>query len=69
MSSLPMKPTGNLDSARGEEIMDLLTALNRDEGITIIMVTHEPDMAEYADRLIRFVDGRVESDVRNPVRN
>ena len=63
------EPTGNLDSARGEEIMDLLTALNRDEGITIIMVTHEPDMAEYADRLIRFVDGRVESDVRNPVRN
>ena len=49
--------------------MDLLTALNRDEGITIIMVTHEPDMAEYADRLIRFVDGRVESDVQNPVRN
>tara|TARA_R110000751_G_scaffold146094_4_gene249700 strand:+ start:6419 stop:7159 length:741 start_codon:yes stop_codon:yes gene_type:complete len=63
------EPTGNLDSARGEEIMDLLTALNRDEGITIIMVTHEPDMAEYADRLIRFVDGRVESDVQNPVRN
>lgn len=63
------EPTGNLDSARGEEIMDLLTALKRDEGITIIMVTHEPDMAEYADRLIRFVDGRVESDVRNPVRN
>ncbi|HSE12863.1 MAG TPA: ATP-binding cassette domain-containing protein, partial [Rudaea sp.] len=59
------EPTGNLDSARSEEIMALLDALNRDRGITVLMVTHEPDMAEYARRIVRFVDGRVESDVRN----
>ena len=46
-------------------IRDRLGALNRDKGITILMVTHEPDMAAYAKRIIRFVDGRVESDVRN----
>jgi putative ABC transport system ATP-binding protein len=45
--------------------MELLTGLNREKGITILMVTHEPDMAEYAGRVIRFVDGVVESDVRN----
>jgi putative ABC transport system ATP-binding protein len=57
------EPTGNLDTATSEEIMHLLTALNRDAGITIAMVTHEPDMADYAGRIIRFVDGRIESDV------
>jgi putative ABC transport system ATP-binding protein len=45
--------------------MDLLTGLNRDRGITIVMVTHEPDMAAYAKRIVRFVDGRVDSDERN----
>ena len=59
------EPTGNLDTARSREIMDLLTALNRDRGITIVMVTHEPDMAAYAQRTVRFVDGRVDSDERN----
>jgi len=44
--------------------MELLGALNRDQGITVIMVTHEPDMAEYADRIIHFVDGLVERDSR-----
>ena len=44
--------------------MDLLTALNRDKGITVVMVTHEPDMAEYAHRIVRLVDGRIASDVR-----
>ncbi|MCB1500951.1 MAG: ABC transporter ATP-binding protein [Bauldia sp.] len=53
------EPTGNLDSAMSEEIMRLLSGLNRDEGITIAMVTHEPDMAVFADRTIRFVDGRI----------
>jgi putative ABC transport system ATP-binding protein len=53
------EPTGNLDTARGREIMDLLAALNRDQGITIVMVTHEPDMAAYAWRIVRFVDGLV----------
>jgi putative ABC transport system ATP-binding protein len=59
------EPTGNLDSVRSREIMELLRALNTDRGITIVMVTHEPDMASYARRIVRFVDGRVESDVRN----
>jgi len=56
------EPTGNLDSEKSRDIMDLLAALNRDEGMTIVMVTHEPDMAAYADRLIQFRDGRIESD-------
>ena len=59
------EPTGNLDTQRSREIMDLLAALNRDRGITILMVTHEPDMAAYARRIVRFVDGRVASDERN----
>jgi len=56
------EPTGNLDTQRGREIMDLIAALNRDRGITVLMVTHEPDMAAYARRIVHFVDGRVESD-------
>ena len=59
------EPTGNLDTARSHEIMDLLTELNRRDGITILMVTHEPDMAEYADRLIHFLDGKIETDARS----
>ena len=57
------EPTGNLDTARSREVMDLLVGLNRERGITVLMVTHEPDMAAYARRTVRFVDGRVESDV------
>ena len=56
------EPTGNLDSARSREVMDLLTAFNRDRGITIVMVTHEPDMANYAKRTIRFLDGFIAAD-------
>jgi len=59
------EPTGNLDSARGREIMELLTAFNRDQGITVVMVTHEPDMAAYARRTIRFFDGAVAADETN----
>jgi putative ABC transport system ATP-binding protein len=59
------EPTGNLDTARSHEIMDLLTGLNRDRGITIVMVTHEPDMAVYAKRIVRFLDGLVEKDEQN----
>ncbi|BAN35511.1 antimicrobial peptide ABC transporter ATPase [Sulfuricella denitrificans skB26] len=59
------EPTGNLDSKTSREIMELLTALNRDQGITILMVTHEPDMAQYAHRIVHFVDGQVDSDIRN----
>jgi len=54
------EPTGNLDSSRSREIMKLLTSLNRDLGLTIVMVTHEDRMAAYADRIIRFLDGRLE---------
>jgi putative ABC transport system ATP-binding protein len=56
------EPTGNLDTQRSREIMDLIAALNRERGITVLMVTHEPDMAAYARRVVHFVDGRVESD-------
>ena len=56
------EPTGNLDTRTSREIMELLAALNRDKGITVLMVTHEADMAAYARRIVRFVDGRVESD-------
>lgn len=56
------EPTGNLDSARSVEIMELLCRLNRERGISIGMVTHEPDMAEYARRTIVFRDGLVASD-------
>jgi ABC-type lipoprotein export system ATPase subunit len=56
------EPTGNLDTRTSREIMDLLTGLNRDQGITIIMVTHETDIAAYAQRIVRFLDGRVETD-------
>ncbi|PXW94535.1 putative ABC transport system ATP-binding protein [Sphaerotilus hippei] len=60
------EPTGNLDSARSNEIMELLWALNADHGITVLMVTHEPDMAAYARRVVHFRDGRIERDERNP---
>jgi putative ABC transport system ATP-binding protein len=58
------EPTGNLDTARSLEIMDLITSLNRERGITVIIVTHEMVMADFADRVISFVDGRVDSEVR-----
>ncbi len=56
------EPTGNLDTARSHEIMELLSVLNADRGLTVIMVTHEQDMAGYAQRVVRFLDGRIESD-------
>lgn len=59
------EPTGNLDTARSHEIMDLLTGLNRDQGVTVIMVTHEQEMAVYAKRVVRFLDGLVASDKPN----
>ncbi|MBX3641711.1 MAG: ABC transporter ATP-binding protein [Rubrivivax sp.] len=58
------EPTGNLDTRRSQEIMALLSALNRERGITVLMVTHEPDMAAYARRTVRFVDGRIAEDTR-----
>ena len=59
------EPTGNLDTQRSHEIMGLLLALNRDHGITVLMVTHEPDMAAYARRMVHFVDGAIAKDVVN----
>jgi putative ABC transport system ATP-binding protein len=59
------EPTGNLDTLRSHEIMGLLLALNRDHGITVLMVTHEPDMAAYARRMVKFVDGRIFDDQSN----
>ena len=56
------EPTGNLDSATSAEIMRLFQRLNRDQGITIVLVTHEVDIAEYAKRQIHFKDGLVVSD-------
>jgi len=60
------EPTGNLDTHRSQEIMDLLWELNVKRGITVLMVTHEPDMAAYAKRIVHCVDGMVASDEINP---
>jgi len=57
------EPTGNLDTKTSLEIMDLFTRLNGEEGITVIIVTHEPDIAEYCKRVVRFLDGKVVSDM------
>ena len=65
MILLADEPTGNLDTRTSQEIMDLITSFNRDRGITVLMVTHEPDIAAYARRVVRFVDGRVDSDARS----
>ncbi len=62
------EPTGNLDSASSQEIMALLQSFNRDLGITIVMVTHETDIAAYAQRTVRFLDGRIAKDSHNSER-
>ena len=59
------EPTGNLDTQRSEEIMELLWKLNHEQGITVLMVTHEPEMAAYARRIVRFKDGLLDTDVPN----
>jgi putative ABC transport system ATP-binding protein len=56
------EPTGNLDTARGQEIMELLSSLNSEQGITVVLVTHEENIAAYARRRIGFLDGHIESD-------
>jgi putative ABC transport system ATP-binding protein len=62
------EPTGNLDEARKQDIIELLAKLNRDRGITIVMVTHEAEMAAHASRIIEFRDGRTVSDSAVPAR-
>ena len=61
------EPTGNLDSKNSVEIMEIIRRLNRDDRITVIVVTHEPDIAQYGDRIIAFKDGHIVSD--QPVRD
>jgi putative ABC transport system ATP-binding protein len=56
------EPTGNLDSERSHDLMRLLRRLNEERGLTILMVTHEADMADYASRIIHFADGKVAKD-------
>jgi putative ABC transport system ATP-binding protein len=58
------EPTGNLDTARSLEIMALISTLNKDEGLTVVMVTHDRNMAAFADRTIHFVDGRIDADAQ-----
>jgi putative ABC transport system ATP-binding protein len=53
------EPTGNLDSANGQHVLDLLVQLNREQKTTLILVTHDRNLAEYADRIITLRDGRV----------
>jgi macrolide transport system ATP-binding/permease protein len=62
------EPTGNLDTRNSNEIMQTLTALNREQGVTIIVVTHEPDVAAYMDRVLTMRDGQIISDERKPGR-
>ncbi len=59
------EPTGNLDTRTSQEILSLITRCNRDHCITVLMVTHEPDIAAHAKRVIRFVDGNVASNDLN----
>jgi putative ABC transport system ATP-binding protein len=59
------EPTGNLDTRRSREIMELLVTMNRERGITVLMVTHEQEMAAYAKRIVHFVDGRIAADHHN----
>lgn len=61
------EPTGNLDSARGREIMELLSDFNRSQGVTVVMVTHAKDMAAYAGRIVKFRDGLIESAASIPL--
>lgn len=62
------EPTGNLDSRTSDEIMGLLVRLNEQRGVTVVMVTHEADVAAYAARTIVFKDGLISSDAANPTR-
>ena len=56
------EPTGNLDSRTSVEVMEIFQRLNRERGITLVLVTHEPDIAQYADRVVVFKDGKIKKD-------
>jgi putative ABC transport system ATP-binding protein len=56
------EPTGNLDTVTSHEIMELFRELNQQDGITIVLVTHELDVARFAQRLVHFVDGQIDYD-------
>jgi putative ABC transport system ATP-binding protein len=58
------EPTGNLDSQAGRHVIELLLGLNRDQGSTLVLVTHDTELARFADRLVRLRDGRIEGDAR-----
>lgn len=62
------EPTGNLDTRTSEEIMQLFQRLNREQGMTIVFVTHDPETAEYCDRVIHIRDGQIERDERKQAR-
>lgn len=61
------EPTGNLDTKRSIEIMEILSRLNKDFKITILMVTHEPDMVKYTTRKILFLDGLIQQDLKGNI--
>jgi putative ABC transport system ATP-binding protein len=56
------EPTGNLDSRTAVEVMEIFQRLNRELGITLVLVTHEPDIAQYAQRVVVFKDGKIKKD-------
>ncbi len=58
------EPTGNLDSERSHEVMRLIETINREQGVTVVLVTHEPDIAAYAKRVVLFLDGKITADER-----
>jgi len=64
------EPTGNLDSTSGKEVMEILQRLNQDAGMTVILVTHDPNVTRYAQRVIQLFDGKIlsEASAENPIR-
>ena len=58
------EPTGNLDSRTGDEVLEILTMLHRDRGLTLVMVTHDPQVAARTQRIVHLLDGRVEREER-----